>query len=84
LQLSRELHDACREQLAGFKVPKQFVFVAKLPRNAFGKILKRDLRLTTFEEVYDADRLRPVAPRTDRAREAVVLNAKNGGRSWLK
>jgi len=84
LQLSRELHDACREQLAGFKVPKQFVFVAKLPRNAFGKILKRDLRLTAFEEVYDADRLRPVAPRTDRGGEAFVLNAKDGGRSWVK
>jgi acyl-coenzyme A synthetase/AMP-(fatty) acid ligase len=84
VQLSRQLHDACRKQLAGFKVPKRFVFVANLPRNAFGKILKRDLRLTAFDEVYDADRLRPVAPRADRGREAVVLNAKNGGRSWVK
>jgi fatty-acyl-CoA synthase len=81
LQLSRELHDACREQLAGFKVPKRFVFVANVPRNAFGKILKRDLRLVAFDEVYDADRIRSPAARDDGGRDAVVLNAKNGGLS---
>jgi fatty-acyl-CoA synthase len=34
----------CRERLAAFKVPKQVVFVDKLPKNASGKILKRELR----------------------------------------
>jgi acyl-CoA synthetase (AMP-forming)/AMP-acid ligase II len=34
----------CREQLAGFKKPKVVSFVAELPKNASGKILKRDLR----------------------------------------
>jgi long-chain acyl-CoA synthetase len=34
----------CRTQLAGFKLPKEFVFVASLPRNAAGKILKREIR----------------------------------------
>ena len=34
----------CREQLAGYKCPKQVRFVDALPRNASGKILKRELR----------------------------------------
>ncbi|WP_328315950.1 fatty acyl-CoA synthetase [Streptomyces sp. NBC_00388] len=33
-----------REHLPGFKVPKRVLFVESLPRNASGKILKRELR----------------------------------------
>jgi len=33
-----------RERLAGYKVPRQFEFIEELPRNASGKILKKDLR----------------------------------------
>ncbi|MFJ8270886.1 acyl-CoA synthetase [Streptomyces sp. NPDC094154] len=33
-----------REKLASFKVPKKVIFVEELPRNASGKILKRELR----------------------------------------
>ena len=39
-----ELIAHCRSKLASFKVPKQVVLLEKLPRNASGKILKRDLR----------------------------------------
>jgi fatty-acyl-CoA synthase len=39
-----ELTAHVRETLAGFKVPKRFTFVEELPRNASGKILKRELR----------------------------------------
>jgi malonyl-CoA/methylmalonyl-CoA synthetase len=35
-----ELEKRCRERLASFKVPRQFVAVEKLPRNAMGKIQK--------------------------------------------
>lgn len=35
---------ACRNQLAGFKVPRAVSIVAELPRNAGGKILKKELR----------------------------------------
>jgi malonyl-CoA/methylmalonyl-CoA synthetase len=31
---------ACRAQLASFKMPRQFVIVEKIPRNAMGKIQK--------------------------------------------
>jgi acyl-CoA synthetase (AMP-forming)/AMP-acid ligase II len=36
--------EVCRENLAGYKKPKRVEFVDELPRNASGKILKRDLR----------------------------------------
>ncbi|GII86105.1 fatty-acid CoA ligase [Sphaerisporangium siamense] len=34
----------CRGGLAGYKVPKRWEVVAALPRNAAGKVLKRDLK----------------------------------------
>ncbi|NGO06582.1 acyl-CoA synthetase [Streptomyces sp. HC44] len=39
-----ELTAHAREKLAHFKAPKRVVFVDELPRNASGKILKRELR----------------------------------------
>jgi o-succinylbenzoate---CoA ligase len=38
-----ELRDFCRERLTGFKVPKAIKFVTELPRNAQGKLLRREL-----------------------------------------
>jgi fatty-acyl-CoA synthase len=43
----------CRGALAGFKAPKHVDIVAALPKNASGKILKRDLRLR-FAGVFGA------------------------------
>lgn len=40
----QELIDAARARLPAFKTPKRVVFVPELPRNASGKILKRELR----------------------------------------
>ncbi len=40
----------CKAELANFKVPKQVHFVDSLPRNAMGKVQKKELR-----ERYDAD-----------------------------
>ncbi|MBL0923622.1 MAG: acyl--CoA ligase [Sphingomonadaceae bacterium] len=34
----------CRDRLAGYKVPRKISFIAELPRNAGGKILKTTLR----------------------------------------
>ncbi|MGF7146577.1 fatty-acyl-CoA synthase [Sphingomonas zeicaulis] len=35
----------CRERLAGYKRPKRIVLIEALPKNASGKVLKRELRL---------------------------------------
>lgn len=42
-----ELIAHCRANLARFKVPATITFVAELPRNPSGKVLKRDLRTRT-------------------------------------
>src|SRR5690606_18449597 len=39
-----ELIDFARRRIAGYKLPKAIDFVAELPRNASGKVLKRELR----------------------------------------
>ena len=41
------LEEACRAQLASFKVPKRFERIDKLPRNAMGKVQKNLLRNPT-------------------------------------
>ena len=44
-QLSEDaVRDHVRDNLARFKVPRDVVFVDVLPRNATGKVLKRELR----------------------------------------
>jgi fatty-acyl-CoA synthase len=39
-----ELVEHCRARLAGYKKPSAVLFAAALPRNAAGKVLKRELR----------------------------------------
>ena len=38
------LTEHCRTALAGYKQPRRYEFVDELPRNAYGKVLKRELR----------------------------------------
>lgn len=38
------LLELCQANLAGYKKPRHFRFVADLPKNAYGKILKRELK----------------------------------------
>ena len=39
-----ELHAFCRERLARYKVPKEFVFVDALPYSPYGKVMKQQLK----------------------------------------
>jgi long-chain acyl-CoA synthetase len=39
-----DVRSFCRERLAGYKVPKQVVFMDELPKSAVGKILRRELK----------------------------------------
>jgi acyl-CoA synthetase (AMP-forming)/AMP-acid ligase II len=59
--LAGELYASCRANLGPYKIPKQFVFVDALPRNAFGKVLKRELRARSYEISFDADKLRAIS-----------------------
>jgi acyl-CoA synthetase (AMP-forming)/AMP-acid ligase II/carbon monoxide dehydrogenase subunit G len=38
-----DLKSYVKKNLAGYKVPREFVFIDELPRNATGKVLKREL-----------------------------------------
>ncbi|MGQ5702219.1 class I adenylate-forming enzyme family protein [Sandaracinobacteroides sp. A072] len=40
-----ELIDFCRARIASYKKPRAIAFIEELPKNASGKILKRELRL---------------------------------------
>lgn len=40
----QELNAFCRERLAGYKIPRTYLYSKALPRNASGKILKYQLR----------------------------------------
>ncbi len=46
-ELEQEALDTlARSQLAGYKVPRRYEAVGALPRNAYGKVVKRELRST--------------------------------------
>ena len=41
---SEELRSYCKEKLAPYKIPKEFVFTSEIPKNIIGKTLRRNLR----------------------------------------
>jgi acyl-CoA synthetase (AMP-forming)/AMP-acid ligase II len=45
-----------RITLAGYKVPRSYVVVESLPRNAYGKVLKRELRVTYADSTTTSSR----------------------------
>ena len=47
--LSSSIDEHARGSLAGYKIPRRIEFVEALPRNAYGKVLKRNLR-SSFSE----------------------------------
>jgi GrpB-like predicted nucleotidyltransferase (UPF0157 family) len=72
------LEAICREKLASFKVPRAFIVVNKLPRNALGKIQKHLLRSTAKLDLRPYDRRPPIfAPYDERAPDVAVLLARS-------
>ena len=51
----REVIDACRAHLAGYKKPTSVLFVDALPKNSSGKLLRREVRAPFW-----TDRDRPI------------------------
>ena len=49
-----DIIDACRENLANFKVPKKAVFVDELPRNTMAKVQKKMLR-EQYADLFQTD-----------------------------
>ncbi|MBM3302125.1 MAG: AMP-dependent synthetase, partial [Deltaproteobacteria bacterium] len=45
-----ELVAFCKDHIAGYKKPRSVDFVAELPKNNYGKILKRELRAQYWGE----------------------------------
>jgi acyl-CoA synthetase (AMP-forming)/AMP-acid ligase II len=45
-----DLKDYVKQNLARYKVPREIVFLDELPRNATGKVLKRELKELEVEE----------------------------------
>ncbi|WP_413869838.1 AMP-binding protein, partial [Albidovulum sp.] len=41
---AEELQEFCRRHIAGFKKPRRIAFVEDLPKNAYGKIMRREVR----------------------------------------
>jgi fatty-acyl-CoA synthase len=50
---AEELTRFAREHLAGFKAPKSVLIVDALPKNASGKVLKRELRTSLVSTSAD-------------------------------
>ncbi len=45
-----DIRKFCQDKLGRYQIPRQYFFVAELPKNAAGKILKRELRNIPLEE----------------------------------
>lgn len=88
----QEILDFCSEKMASYKVPEIFVFRESLPRNALGKVIKKDL-IRELEEEKTAEAV-PVAhffqdmparfiPENSKGVEATVsynITGKGGGK----
>ncbi|MGE0774194.1 MAG: class I adenylate-forming enzyme family protein [Sphingomonadaceae bacterium] len=41
---AQELQDFCRQHIASFKKPRNIAFLSELPKNAYGKIVRREVK----------------------------------------
>jgi long-chain acyl-CoA synthetase len=54
-----ELTEYCKERLAVYKVPKQFIFRDELPKSLIGKVLRRELREQAIAEMAKSEPGKP-------------------------
>jgi fatty-acyl-CoA synthase len=47
-----EIIQFCKENLAGYKVPKKVIVMDEIPKNPSGKALKKELR-SQFQDIYE-------------------------------
>lgn len=45
-----DMIEFCRDKIAGYKIPRQLNIIEALPRNASGKVLKKDIRAPYWDE----------------------------------
>ena len=62
------LIEFCRARIASYKKPKHVIFVDVLPRNASGKVLKRETQRSDRRQRMDSRRRLKRPPSPDRAR----------------
>lgn len=43
-EIKEEIFKVCKNSLSSIKIPKEINFISELPKNIFGKVLKKDLR----------------------------------------
>jgi acyl-CoA synthetase (AMP-forming)/AMP-acid ligase II len=48
--LQEDLQTLCRDNLARYKVPEEWIFVSEMPRNAMNKVVKSKLKETYLKE----------------------------------
>lgn len=58
---AEELADFCKERLAVYKVPKQFIFRDELPKSLIGKVIRRVLRDEAIAETNSAASEQPTS-----------------------
>jgi long-chain acyl-CoA synthetase len=58
---AEELTDYCKERLAVYKVPKQFIFRDELPKSLIGKVIRRVLRDEAIAETNSAASEQPTS-----------------------
>lgn len=58
---AEDLNGFCKERLAVFKVPKQFIFRTELPKSLIGKVIRRELREQALAEMKSAEAPQPTS-----------------------
>ncbi len=76
-EIIEQLSEFCQQNLASYKMPKQFLLIDELPRNPSGKVLKRILRDRADSMI--AEQQQEIQVKTDKADSASTAATKPEG-----